>query len=60
MSGNRDGHESFSLATVRHRSSVLSKSIERFSLLIESIRAAHWTLVLFPIAGVCGNWLMVP
>ena len=49
MSGKRRGHESFSFGDGNVRSSVLSECIERFSFLIESIRAAHWTLVLFPI-----------
>src|SRR5256886_3169779 len=37
---------------VRVRSSLLSECIERFPFSTESVRVAHWTLVLFLIASV--------
>jgi hypothetical protein len=49
--GNREGKDFQEF----HEMSVLSECIERFPLLIESVRAAHWTLVVFLIASVCEN-----
>jgi hypothetical protein len=55
MGDNRGGHESFSFSDGTRPIKRSVRMHPAISLLIESIRAAHWTLVLFMIAKFCGN-----